>query len=67
MKISNEIIMLATCALLVIAALVAINTWGVPSEPLACEVGPMEAAQCRSQGRPVARARYRSGHPTHAQ
>ena len=54
----NDFIKLIVFVALVIAAALLLNdTAGVPSEPAACEVGPMEAAQCRAQGRPVARAR----------
>lgn len=36
---------------LIVAGLIALDRLiGVPSEPAACDAGPMEAAQCRSRG-----------------
>ena len=53
----NDFIKLVVFLVLVIAAALILNdVAGVPSEPAACEVGPMEAAQCRAQ-RPVTRAK----------
>lgn len=50
MRISEHWI-LAAGLLLIVAGLLCLHALiGVPSEPTACEVGPMEAAQCRAAG-----------------
>jgi hypothetical protein len=50
MKLNEHWILLAA-ALFFVLGLICLNQLiGVPSEPAACDAGPMEAAQCRAQG-----------------
>jgi hypothetical protein len=58
MKITNEIIMIAIMFAAVAGALLVLDAAGVASEPLACNVGPMEASQCRAEGRLMARSMW---------
>lgn len=43
MKITNEIMLILWIVLIVAAALAILDAHGPDSEPLTCEVGPMEA------------------------
>lgn len=50
MKISEHWILIAALVLIAAGLFCLHQLLGVPSDPAACNVGPMEAAQCRSRG-----------------
>lgn len=50
MRISEHWALIAALILFAAGLVCLHRLIGVPSEPAACNVGPMEAAQCRAQG-----------------
>lgn len=50
MKISEHWVLIAALILFAAGLVCLHRLIGVPSEPTACNVGPMEASQCRAYG-----------------
>lgn len=50
MRISEHWILVLGLLMMVVGFILLHLLIGVPSDPAACEVGPMEASQCRANG-----------------